>query len=803
MANGPAAPQAEHVDVVVVGSGFGGSVTACRLAEAGQSVVVLERGNVYPPGSFPRTPAQMSQAFWNPAAGLYGMFDIWRFRGCDSVVSSGLGGGSLIYANVLLRKDEHWFVKDDPLPHGGYESWPVTRADLDPHYDEVERMLGGTRYPLDSPGYDATPKTHAMRDAAAELGLNCQLPPLAISFSPKPGAAPGIGLPIVDPGYGNLHGRQRSTCRLCGECNIGCNMGAKNSLDYNYLSAARHHGADLRTGHEVKTIRPKPGGGYEVDYLRHDPQDEDSPPGGTAPPPRIITCDRLVLAAGTFGTSYLLLRSRPHLRGLSAALGSRFSSNGDVMSFLVNAKNHNRARPLEASRGPVITSAIRLSDEHDGPGQTGRGAYIEDGGYPAFVDWLVEAANAPGDTRRMGRFALERLHSIVARVHETDISGEISELIGTDALSVSSLPLLGMGRDVPDGLLWLRGSQLDLAWTTATSEGYFERVLATMRRIAAVLGARYVDNPMWLRKRIITVHPSGGAPMGRDRSDGVCDSYGEVFGHPGLYIADGAVLPGPVGPNPSLTIAALANRMCTRLLEQPPARTAGGTGTAELDGTGSPATRAVHCPLVHRPDSTSLSFTEEMSGMCTPNARQGVFGVTGQGPQEPISFRLTITADDVERFLEEPEHCARAEGWIEAASFGGRRQVQRGWFNLFAPDGAPDLRLMRYRLQFADAADQPRTIVGNKDIWHGPPSRIWPDTSTLHFQLLEGHVDEGENDEARILATGTLHLRLTGFARELTTFRAKGPHSAAALERFGRFFAGQLWDVYGPQHSNA
>src|SRR5215471_17271504 len=256
MASARATSTTEHADVVVVGSGFGGSVSAYRLAQAGLSVVLLERGNAYPPDSFPRTPAQMSRAFWNPGAGLYGMFDVWRFSGCDSVVSSGLGGGSLIYANVLLRKDEHWFVRDDPLPDGGYESWPVTRADLDPHYDEVERMLGATPYPLEAPGYAKTPKTHAMRDAAAELGLSWQLPPLAVSFAPARGAAPGLGLPIVDLSYGNLHGQQRSTCHLCGECNIGCNVGAKNTLDYNYLSAARHHGADLRTGHEVRAIRP-------------------------------------------------------------------------------------------------------------------------------------------------------------------------------------------------------------------------------------------------------------------------------------------------------------------------------------------------------------------------------------------------------------------------------------------------------------------------------------------------------------------------------------------------------------------
>jgi cholesterol oxidase len=787
MTTAPATPASEHADVVVIGSGFGGSVSACRLAQAGLSVVLLERGNAHPPGSFPRTPAEMSRAFWDPGAGLYGMYDVWRFSGCDSVVSSGLGGGSLIYANVLLRKDERWFVQDDPLPGGGYESWPVTRADLDPHYAEVERMLGATPYPLDAPGY-AAPKTLAMRDAAAELGLSWQLPPLAVSFAPAPGAAPGQGLPIADPSYGNLHGRPRSTCRLCGECDIGCNVGAKNTLDHNYLSAARHYGADLRTGHEVLAIRPGQAAGYEVDYIRHDPQDPGRPPP-MPPPVQIITCDRLVLAAGTFGTTYLLMRNRPYLPRLSSALGTRFSSNGDVLSFLVRARDRNRVRPLEASRGPVITSAIRLGDEHDGPGQTGRGAYLEDGGYPAFVDWLVEAADMPGDTRRLARFALERMRAILARRPDTGLSAEISDLIGTDALSVGSLPLLGMGRDVPDGLLWLSGNRLDLSWKAATSEAYFARVLATMRRVAAVLGARYVDNPMWLRKRIITAHPVGGAPMGRDRSVGVCDGYGEVFGYPGLYIADGAVMPGAVGTNPSLTIAALADRMCTRLLEQPLAA-----------APGRPSTPAGGDGVLGRPDATSLSFTEEMSGTCSPAAADGR---SGPGRPEQLAFRLTITADDVEHFLDDPEHAARAEGWIDAAILGGRRQVQRGWFNLFAPDGAPDRRLMRYRLQFADAAGQPRTLSGQKDIWPGPPTRIWPDTSTLHFRLMDGHVADGEDDQARTLAVGTLHLSPADFARQLCTMRVDGPHGAAALERFGQFFCGQLWDVYGPQRTSA
>ncbi|MFC7563438.1 GMC oxidoreductase [Actinomadura namibiensis] len=559
----------EHVDAVVVGSGFGGSVAAYRLAEAGRSVVLMERGRAFPPGSFPRSPADMGRAFWDPEAGLHGMYDVWRFGGCDSVVSAGLGGGSLIYANVLLRKDERWFAHEDA--HGGHKSWPVTRGDLDPHYDAVERMIGAAPYPLDRPPYDDTPKAHALADAAAELGLHATLPPLAISFAPERGVAPGMGLPVVDAPYGNLHGVPRRTCKLCGECDIGCNEGAKNSLDHTYLSAARFHGADLRTSHEVKAVRPRHGGGYEVDYVVHDPtRDPAEDPAGEDrhPPVRTITCRRLVLAAGTYGTTFLLLRSREAFPGLSPALGTRFCGNGDLLTFLLRAKDRNRVRPLDASKGPVITTAIRLPDALDGVPGAGRGAYIEDGGYPGFAKWMVEPTlDFSAQLERMVKFMWGRFVEFFKDAPDTNLSAELAELIGDGALTVSSLPLLGMGRDTADGRLSLREGRLNVDWSAETSEEHFERLRRTMRSIADVLGAEYRDNPMWLRKRVITVHPLGGAPMGDHPDEGVCDAFGEVFGFPGLYIADGAAMPGPVGPNPSLTIAAMADRMSTRLLE--------------------------------------------------------------------------------------------------------------------------------------------------------------------------------------------------------------------------------------------
>ena len=256
----------EHFDCIIVGSGFGGAVSAYRLAEAGRSVLLLERGKAYPPGSFPRSPHGIKRNLWDPSEGLHGMFDAWAFSDLDALVCSGLGGGSLIYANVMLRKDERWFVREDHS-HGAYEHWPVTREELEPHYDRAEAMLGATPYPLDRAPYDRTAKTVAFKAAAESAGLDWQLPPLAVTFAPGPGEEPVPGEPIREP-RPNLHGRTRQTCRLCGECDFGCNYGAKNTLDYTYLTAAWHAGAELRTRAEVRAFAPREGGGWSVRLRR-------------------------------------------------------------------------------------------------------------------------------------------------------------------------------------------------------------------------------------------------------------------------------------------------------------------------------------------------------------------------------------------------------------------------------------------------------------------------------------------------------------------------------------------------------
>jgi cholesterol oxidase len=165
--------------------------------------------------------------------------------------------------------------------------------------------------------------------------------------------------------------------------------------------------------------------------------------------------------------------------------------------------------------------------------------------------------------------AVRLVRRLMRRQVDTDVGAELAQLLGDAELSSGILPMLGMGREEPNGVMALRDGLLDVRWTIDRSSDYFERVRAAQRELAEALGADFRDNPIWkFGRRVITVHPLGGAPMGRDEREGVVDSWGQVFGHPGLYVADGSVMPGTVGPNPSLTIAALADRFADRMLDR-------------------------------------------------------------------------------------------------------------------------------------------------------------------------------------------------------------------------------------------
>jgi cholesterol oxidase len=559
----------EFFDAVIIGSGFGGSVMAYRLAEAGLKVLVLERGKSYPPNSFARSAMAMAKNFWNPSAGMYGLFDIWSFRTSGAIVSAGLGGGSLVYANVLLRKPEKWFVYEDP-DGKGFKPWPITRRDLDPYYDRAEKMLGAQAYPSEAPGYCGTPKTVAFEEAAKIIGKPWMPVNLAVSFRRKldPDAAdnpPVIAAPIEEP-QGNLHGMPRTTCRLCGECDIGCNYGSKNTLDFNYLSEAVRLGVEIRTLCEVKEFAPH-AQGYQVRYLHHDPEEYEGRRRNThdLSECRTVLSKYLILGAGAVCSSFLMLKNRKAFPGLSPQVGNRFSTNGDVLSFLVDAtrKVNGKSVPrnLAPYFGPAITRGIAL--DTDKP----VGYLMEEWGNPYFVSWLVEMSGVFSLLKRMIHLIWFNLAYRLGLALDSEVSSRISKLLGPCTSSSSSLPTIAMGQEPPVGKFLLKeGKYLDLLWND--SKPFYDTLRNHLRTIAEALGGTYEDSPAYRFnfQQFITAHPLGGCSMGANPEEGVVDSTGQVFGYPNFYIADGSVMPGPVGVNPALTIAAFADRAADHLL---------------------------------------------------------------------------------------------------------------------------------------------------------------------------------------------------------------------------------------------
>jgi cholesterol oxidase len=561
-----AGSDSRHYDAVVIGSGFGGAVAAYHLvAGTGLKVLLLERGMPYPPGSFARTPRQMRRAFWDPDRGVHGLLEMWSFSKVRALVSSGLGGGSLIYANVLLRKPGDTFAAGAP---DDFTPWPVKRDDLEAEYDDVERRLSPNPLPDEyftpPPEQGGVAKTQAFFAAATAAGLTPERAPIAVTFRDGDGAPAQPGVPF---GADNLHARTRHTCTLVGECDLGCNEGAKNSLDFTYLTDFVKLGGHIFTCCEAHDIEPAQRGGYRVRYFEHSEARETvlrrRRPAETAPlllddtrdapdPTRTVTASVVVVAAGTFGSTRLLLRSRPRMPHLSACLGRRFSTNGDLLSFAQECRNPDGSwRDLDPSLGPVITAYA----EHNADG---RRLWMQDAGGPGVSDWAWQT----GEMLRDLWSARALLPGLLRGRRGGRISGLVAEALGSAAASSAMLPMLTMGQDVSGGRLRLEGNGLALDWDPlGASRSYFAAAMSLAERFAHHLGGRLGPALFTRWAPGLTAHPLGGCPMGFDARSGVVGSRGEVFGYPGLFVSDGSIMPGPVGPNPSFTIAAMAGRI--------------------------------------------------------------------------------------------------------------------------------------------------------------------------------------------------------------------------------------------------
>jgi cholesterol oxidase len=520
-----------NYDVIVVGSGFGGAVTACRLAVAGRKVLVLERGRRWEPKDYPRTENDAWLWDQNAPERRNGWVDLRVLDDMTVAQGAGVGGGSLIYANISVEAHPEAFRSGWPAP--------VTYDELKPYYEMVGKMLNVHRLPENQ----LTERFKLMRDGAEALGYGDRFRPLplAVTFSDRW----NYDLPDrFDARHSvpwtNAQGVQQGTCVHCGNCDIGCEVKAKNTLDLNYIPWAEKHGAEVRPLHMVYNISAA-AGGYIVHFNRI--------VGGRLVPGS-ERAERVIVAAGSLGSTELLLRARDQhgtLPGVSRSLGHDWSSNGD---FLTPA--FYKDRRISPTEGPTITCAIDFLD-----GQIdGRQYFVEDGGIPNLLrDFLQAPVRRPSWEHRV---AVKWLRALVP---------------ASDPLE-GLMPWFGQSMDAANGRLFLGRpwyapwrKQLKLDWDVSRSEATVQAMITMHERLSTATGGRAEVPVTWtLLKNLITPHPLGGCNMGTTPSDGVVDHRGEVFGYPGLYVADGAIVPRALGLNPSRTIAALAERIAAKII---------------------------------------------------------------------------------------------------------------------------------------------------------------------------------------------------------------------------------------------
>jgi cholesterol oxidase len=508
-------------DVLVVGSGFGGSVSALRLTEKGYRVGVLEAGRRFTDADFPKTSWRLRRFLWAPALGCTGIQRIHVLKDVVVLAGAGVGGGSLVYANTLYVPPKRFF-EDKQWAH--ITDWA---NELAPYYDQASRMLGVVTNPT------MTPSDVVMKAVADEMGVGhtFQMTPVGVYFGDGPGVTK------ADPFFGGV-GPERTGCTECGECMTGCRHNAKNTLPKNYLGLAEAAGAVVHPLTTVTSIEPRDGGGYTVTTKRT---------GSLSRRTRTFTAEQVVMAAGTYNTQKLLHRMKDEgkLPRLSRMLGRLSRTNSESILGAV-AKSPD----ADYTRGVAITSSFFPDDvgTHVEPCRYGKGSNSM-----GLLQSVITVPR-PGEPRwRTWSKELWRQR------------GNAAHLVNVRKWSERAVISLVM--QPVDNSLTLTGKRGRLGWRLATNKdesnpapSYIPISDEVVHRIAdqidGVAGSNAFDN----FDAVMTAHFVGGCVIGADDDTGVIDAYHRVFRYPGLHIVDGSAITANLGVNPSLTITAQAER---------------------------------------------------------------------------------------------------------------------------------------------------------------------------------------------------------------------------------------------------
>jgi len=543
----------EIYDVVVIGSGFGGAINACRLAQAGRSVCILERGKRWGKKDFPRTTGQVAHSFWNYKD--LGLLDYRAFENIDVIQASGVGGGSLVYFNVHIRTPPEIF--ENPR-------WPkgVRRDVLNPFYDKARDMLEARQ--LTPPAELAMPqRTESFIAASQNAGRNPELMEICVYTGPE---------------KINRQGIAQEGCVYCGNCMLGCHVHAKNTLDLNYIPLAEQNGAEVYPLHMVEKIEPLDAtetNGYRVHFRRFDLETAENQPLTTdgarfdrrASPeplsqPGSVIGRKVIISAGSLGSTEILLRSRDlhrTLLNLSPALGTKFSGNGDFL--LAGALEANRE--IDPGAGPSITAAIDASTANNR-------IMIQDLGFPDPFLWYLESSlPVPRRLKNLSLFFRKYFMRTLGLDHGSAFTDGADKLF-KGGVTTRFLPFLGMGTDAADGHMALSEGDIDIEWNVKQSRRMFAEMENALKELCRGIGGEYLPSVLWgwPWRKLLTAHPLGGCTMSDDPNQGVVNEFGEVWNYPNLYVSDGSIIPTALSVNPSATISALSERIADHLAKE-------------------------------------------------------------------------------------------------------------------------------------------------------------------------------------------------------------------------------------------
>ncbi|MGW2656583.1 GMC oxidoreductase [Streptomyces sp. NPDC001478] len=537
-AAGAADDEGYDYDVLVVGSGFGGAVSALRLSEKGYRVGVLEAGRRFTPGTLPKNSWDLKNYLWAPALGLFGIQRVHLLGKVMVLAGAGVGGGSLNYANTLYVPPAPFF-QDRQWAH--ITDW---QDELKPYYDQARRMLGVRLNPTTTPS-DVHLKAVAQ---AMGVGDTFHLAPVGVFFGDgkdADGTAKARpGGTVADPYFGGV-GPARKACTECGECMTGCRHGAKNTLNENYLHLAEKAGAVIHPMTSVVAVTDDPEGGYLVSTVPTDRRRK-------ARPTR-LRARKVVVAAGTYGTQTLLhtMKDRGLLPRLSARLGDLTRTNSEG---LVGAQTSDRryrkkhGTKADFTRGVAITSSIHPDENtHIEPVRYGRGSNAMGG---------LTILQVPYSTHRvLAWFGNLAKHPTLAVRSLSNRKWSERTIIGLVMQSLdNSLTAYRKPRGIGKGLLTARQGH------GAPNPTQIAEATRSASLLAEEINGFPGSNIGELMGTPLTAHFLGGCPIGANAEEGVIDPYHRLFGHPGISVVDGSAVSANLGVNPSLTITAQAER---------------------------------------------------------------------------------------------------------------------------------------------------------------------------------------------------------------------------------------------------